>query len=347
MGTLVKNGINYTGAEGGSTTPTNLNGLTDVEISSPVDGQGLVYDSSTAKWKNGQGGVDTAKVYLTDDTLESTLADNDKFPFYDTSASGKRNITFQNFKSYISMPVMGTFSKGDLYSTTEKVIGCWRDGRPIYQKTISIGGLKSHNTAHGISNLKEVVDTECVCVSSSPSSVAHVAFSGSWAKLANISVAIAVSSTNIELTTANSSGSDYDVSSTYASCYATLRYTKTTDAANSFNYASENDYSTTEKIVGTWIDGSMLYQRTFTGTVPSAGDAQVLVSSFSYASKIKEMKSLIYTSSGYNFSMGTPYTDSNDTTKTFCPFAYNGQIVAKVGSAYAGMYYVLTVKYIH
>jgi len=35
-------------------------------------------------------------------------------------------------------------------------------------------------------------------------------------------------------------------------------------------YPNPNDYSTTEKAIGKWIDGKTLYQRTFTGTHPTA-----------------------------------------------------------------------------
>ena len=41
-----------------------------------------------------------------------------------------------------------------------------------------------------------------------------------------------------------------------------LQYTKTTDSANSFNFGNTTDYSTDEKIIGTWIDGSYIYQKT-------------------------------------------------------------------------------------
>lgn len=34
-------------------------------------------------------------------------------------------------------------------------------------------------------------------------------------------------------------------------------------------YPNPNDYSTTEKAIGKWIDGKTLYQRTFTGTTPA------------------------------------------------------------------------------
>ena len=56
--------------------------------------------------------------------------------------------------------VANKFNKADLYSTTEKVVGCWTDGRPIYQKTISCGALPNNTIKEvslGVSNLKEVV----------------------------------------------------------------------------------------------------------------------------------------------------------------------------------------------
>jgi hypothetical protein len=40
-----------------------------------------------------------------------------------------------------------------------------------------------------------------------------------------------------------------------------IQYTKTTD--QSIAIGSDTDYSTTEKIVGTWIDGKPLYQKTW------------------------------------------------------------------------------------
>lgn len=53
MSVLMKNGNNYTGSTSGGGGATNLNGLSDVEVSSPSNGQVLSYDSSTAKWENG------------------------------------------------------------------------------------------------------------------------------------------------------------------------------------------------------------------------------------------------------------------------------------------------------
>ena len=71
------------------------------------DGFIYLYDKSatpnqtTGKFTKFEGGgqVDTSKLYSTDDSAESTLADGDYFPFYDTSASGKRKSLWSNVKS--------------------------------------------------------------------------------------------------------------------------------------------------------------------------------------------------------------------------------------------------------
>ena len=47
----------------------------------------------------------------------------------------------------------------DIYSTEEKVIGTWIDGRPVYQKTLGIGSASGNsNISHGISNLDIIID---------------------------------------------------------------------------------------------------------------------------------------------------------------------------------------------
>jgi hypothetical protein len=99
------------------------------------------------------------------------------------------------------------FSKGDLYSTDEKMIGCWVDNRPLYQKTVATGG----NVPSGATLIQRTTQTG----------------------------------------------------------YDTILYTKTTDSPIAIG--SDTDYSTDEKIVGTWIDGKLIWQNTVStgGNVPS------------------------------------------------------------------------------
>lgn len=51
------------------------------------------------------------------------------------------------------------------YSTTEKIIGTWIDGKPIYRKVLNIGTPSDKRTypTHGISNLENVIKLYGFC----------------------------------------------------------------------------------------------------------------------------------------------------------------------------------------
>lgn len=53
--------INELEAGGGGGGSSTLSGLTDVEITTPTNGQALIYDSAASKWKNGSAGGGTAQ----------------------------------------------------------------------------------------------------------------------------------------------------------------------------------------------------------------------------------------------------------------------------------------------
>lgn len=80
--------------------------LVDVEITSPTDGQGIIYNGETEKWENkdipsGGGTVDTTKIYTIEDTAETDIDDADYVPFYDTSATAKKKSLWSNIKSVL------------------------------------------------------------------------------------------------------------------------------------------------------------------------------------------------------------------------------------------------------
>lgn len=95
--------------------------------------------------------AESVNQYRVDDTTESTLADNDNIPFYDTSATAKRKTSWSNIKSklksYFDLLYEPIFTIGDglslandtltnpsmSFSTTEKKIGKWVDGSDLYQ----------------------------------------------------------------------------------------------------------------------------------------------------------------------------------------------------------------------
>lgn len=105
------------------------------------------------------------------------------------------------------------------YSTTEKAVGTWIDGKPIYSKVVNLGALLDNDTksiAHSIQNLKRVVKLEGFAGSSLNKggiTLPHAT---------NTPIALYADDTNVSVkTTSNASG--------YTEAYAFVYYTKTTD----------------------------------------------------------------------------------------------------------------------
>lgn len=147
------------------------------------------------------------------------------------------------------------FNRADLYSTDEKIIGRWIDGKPLYQKvfTGTTRGSEQSATIGTIAN----VDSIPVMYGNARNS------SGTYLGIPNAGLNVEFSSGNLKT---------YTIAAAYANqpCIIIALYTKTTDSA--VEIGSDTDYSTTEKIVGTWIDGKPLWQKTIScGTVTADG----------------------------------------------------------------------------
>ena len=160
------------------------------------------------------------------------------------------------------------FSRGDLYSTDEKIIGQWTDGKPLYQKTIAVTLTVSEDkvqqsTDIDLSSLN--VDTMIFCsgfVIGQGAPDKFIRYSNDvWGSNLEYTFEVFLQTlSNLRIVTNR-------VTLNGCTAYAIIRYTKTTDSAVSMG--DDTDYSTTEKIVGTWIDGRPVYQKTFTGTIPA------------------------------------------------------------------------------
>ena len=168
-----------------------------------------------------------------------------------------------------------TIPRESIYSTAEKVVGCWTDGRPIYQKTITGTAPSTANTAKYYAigaTVSTMVKATFMLYDGAGN---YLQFEGvnliSSSFTSNTITGVKSGITNNSATSNKNSASIVCNNSSWLdkNVYITVQYTKTTDSANSFNYADPNDYSTSEKIVGTWIDGSALYQKTFSYTCPT------------------------------------------------------------------------------
>ena len=80
----------------------------------------------------------------------------------DYQAQFKKATNFYNgvYKNGVEIATLNDIPNTlDIYSTDEKVIGTWIDGRPIYQKTLDIGSASGNsNISHGISNLDMITN---------------------------------------------------------------------------------------------------------------------------------------------------------------------------------------------
>lgn len=92
-------------------------------VDSSISASDVVTKSSTAGLIKNDGTIDTnsyatdSTAYLTSDTTETTLADDDNIPFYDTSATAKKKSTWANIKS-----VLKTYFD-TIYSTIKTLAG--------------------------------------------------------------------------------------------------------------------------------------------------------------------------------------------------------------------------------
>ncbi len=144
-----------------------------------------------------------------------------------------------------------------IYSDTERCIGIWRDNKPLYQKTYQI------TTPSTLNDSVQVQDISALNVDTVVNLFGHYHSSINWGL-------------NIYFNTSRSSNVFVNGAKTYISmlvndnatlnqtAYVTIQYTKTTDVAGSGDWNTDGvptvHYSTNEQVVGTWIDGSTIYE---------------------------------------------------------------------------------------
>lgn len=146
-----------------------------------------------------------------------------------------------------------------IYSEDEREIGVWIDGKPLYQKTLVFNNIsrgRVDDLHHNIANIDQIAycnwqfvdDTGTILIGSETTNTSF------WCDIFN------VSSTGISYRL----GTEWTGMTTLRT---TLQYTKTTDTPGSGTWTPQGvpavHYNTDEQVVGTWIDGSTLYEKTY------------------------------------------------------------------------------------
>lgn len=140
---------------------------------------------------------------------------------------GSGNITTVQVSDSYSTSTTDAYSANyvnglNTYSTDERRIGTWIDGKPLYQITKEYGELPNNalkQVAHNISNIKRAVDVRGYAYRSTDNISFTLPYAASTSAQA---IALYVDNTNITIVTGNDR-------SDLTECYVTIRYTKTTD----------------------------------------------------------------------------------------------------------------------
>lgn len=159
---------------------------------------------------------------------------------------------------------------GEYYSTEERCIGTWTDGKPLYQISLVIPNTTLGSwgeISHGVQNIETTVH-----------------FSGTYKRTSDgacFDLNCYNSSTTQSIVAVNLTKVSYYIGTGLGNgtIELTFKYTKTTDSPIPLAtkvMPSYEVYSTNEQIVGQWIDGSPIYEKTIsTGAMPNYSDKSV------------------------------------------------------------------------
>ena len=299
-------------------------GLDDVSFDNLQNGQIPKYNSTTQKWENanesGGGGtvtdvqVDGTSVVNQQGVAEITMPTppTPDYPVTDVKVNGtsvvsNKQALITSYKEvtqaqYEALPdtklsdgVLYAIKDGGqaiegfpplIYSDEEREIGVWRDGKPLYQKTLTVTiTSKVQWIETNIDTDSFIIDSRGVLITPNLTNGLIILPNGDPSGLVGIGTIFqdVLSTGTFSLlyrTTSDSLGS--------GTAYITLWYTKSSDTPGSGTWnqqgAISHHYSTTEKIIGTWIDGKPLYEKTYSlnVTLPaSSGATQVSISDLS------------------------------------------------------------------
>lgn len=154
---------------------------------------------------------------------------------------------YEDIKPFLGCPAYVT-QEGDAeyYSTDEKVIGRWHDGKPLYQRVLT-GTTPSNNTNTIVLTLDSSIRTKNLFGWSGSVPIPYYG-NTSWYLNAYMEGGYTL---RMQVNGYNSMPFEL-----------VIQYTKETDSAVTTTEQKPTHYSTDEQVVGTWIDGKPLYQKT-------------------------------------------------------------------------------------
>ena len=199
-----------------------------------------------------------------------------------------------SYKAYGFSPV--------IYSEQEREIGVWTDGKPLYQKTYilsSVITLPQNTWTIVISDVSSLSIDRLVFSCGNPTSSQTMALNSYL------------------------DGSAIKVFSTFnwSISAITIQYTKITDVTGSGKYttlaAPSAHYSTSEHVIGTWIDGKTVYEKTIYDTGQKSGNFSIN-HGITNLEKILSYEGIVSDTSGMPYPLPRIASDKNNVGVQSC-----------------------------
>ena len=192
-------------------------------------------------------------------------------------------LTLENLQAYSYMTIYGVVQGSKsivapiIYSDTEREVGTWRDNKPLYQRTFHATGYNVGSTPQTLLAINDIPFDYVAVIEQS-------VYDPNDDRIYEIPNMSSYSGGRIfghcylnkALNPVVFYGLFYTGGETYPQLdfSITLQYTKTTDTAGSGNWNVDgvpmHHYSTSEQVVGSWIDNKPLYEITIEADNPTA-----------------------------------------------------------------------------
>jgi len=320
MSAIFKNGTWYGNGGGGS---IDVDSDFSTTSENPVQNKtitGAIGDLST---------LDTGASNLVgavNETLEKGGTEISFSDFEALSQAEKDNGTsyFITDADVVSGVLMGNrFDRADIYSETERLVGQWIDGKPVYQRVFETDATMDTSFTNLIGNWSSY-DVD-VFIS------AFGIVENSSTDKRTLSLFTYVSNNYLQGWCHGAAGAHI--------VNVILKYTKTTDMPISIG--TDTDYSADEKIIGSWIDGKPIYQKTLQVVRATVG-TEVLIDAD--LANVVDLKGIAYWNS---YSLPLPHVSNNSVNNQVAVWVQNTKyLYVLTGSSVTGaITCYITVQY--
>lgn len=191
-----------------------------------------------------------------------------------------------------------------IYSTEEREIGVWTDGKPLYEKTLYVASGQINSST--FLNMPTQNDIErLVLYKGSVYDINDQRYYAlpyeRFSSVEGIWILCHVLPDHTLTPVLFTRQSDtYSLSN----IFVTIQYTKTTDTPGSGTWTPQGvpatHYSTEEQVVGTWTDGSTIYEKTITGTLGNVSQKTIDLSSEINCNLVIDIKGWIMSTDSSN-----------------------------------------------